>query len=250
MIFRQLFESESSTYTYLLHCPDTGTTALIDPVIETVERDLEVLQQLGLRLDFAIETHIHADHITGGLMLRERTGCKLAGPALDELPCRDIGLREGEPMRIGNLVLNPLFTPGHTDTHHAYLLDHAGLPMLFSGDALLIEACGRTDFQSGDATALYHAIHDKFFVLPDETLVYPAHDYEDRQITTIGQEKLRNPRLGKGKSLDEFVQIMDSMDLPYPKKIDWALPGNVGCGICPDNLPPEKERLCQLDRQG
>ncbi len=250
MIFRQLFEIESSTYTYLLSCPDTGTTALIDPVIETVERDLEVLQQLGLRLDYAIETHIHADHITGGRMLRERTGCKLAGPALDGLPCRDIGLREGEPMRIGNLVLNPLFTPGHTDTHHAFLLDHAGLPMLFSGDALLIEACGRTDFQSGDAHALYHSIHDKFFVLPDETLVYPAHDYSERQITTIGQEKMRNPRLGKGRTLEEFVQIMNDMDLPYPKKIDWALPGNEACGACPDNLPPEKERLCELDRQG
>jgi sulfur dioxygenase len=111
MIFKQLFEIESSTYTYLLSCPDTGTTALIDPVIETVERDLEVLQQLGLRLDYAIETHIHADHITGGRMLRERTGCKLAGPALDGLPCRDIGLREGEPMRIGNLVLNRCSRP-------------------------------------------------------------------------------------------------------------------------------------------
>jgi glyoxylase-like metal-dependent hydrolase (beta-lactamase superfamily II) len=250
MIFRQLFEPESSTYTYLLSCPDTGVTALIDPVIETVDRDLQVLQELGLRPDFAIETHIHADHITGGLMLRTRTGCKLAGPALDALPCRDVALREGEPMRIGNLVLNPLFTPGHTDTHHAYLLDHGGLPMLFSGDALLIEACGRTDFQSGDAATLYRSIHDKFFSLPDETLVYPAHDYEDRQITTIGQEKLRNPRLGKGRSLEEFVQIMDSMDLPYPKKIDWALPGNEACGNCPDNLPPEKERLCQIDRQG
>ncbi len=250
MIFRQLFEPESSTYTYLLSCPDTGVTALIDPVIETVDRDLRILQELGLRPDFAIETHIHADHITGGLMLRERTGCKLAGPALDELPCRDLHLREGEPMRIGNLVLNPLFTPGHTDTHHAYLLDHAGLPMLFSGDALLIEACGRTDFQSGDAATLYHSIHDKFFALPDETLVYPAHDYEHRRITTIGQEKLRNPRLGNDRPLEEFVRIMDSMDLPYPKKIDWALPGNEGCGSCPDNLPPEKERLCEIDRQG
>ncbi len=250
MIFKQLFEAESSTYTYLLHCTDTGTTALIDPVIETVDRDLEVLQQLGLKLDYAIETHIHADHITGGRMLRERTGCRLAGPAQDALPCRDLGLREGEALRIGNLVLNPLFTPGHTDTHHAYLLEHGGLPLLFSGDALLIEACGRTDFQSGDAHTLYRSIHDKFFTLPDETLVYPGHDYEERQITTIGQEKLRNPRLGKGQSLEAFVKIMTEMDLPYPKKIDWALPGNEACGACPDNLPPEKERLCQSDRQG
>ena len=250
MIFRQLFEPESSTYTYLLHCQVTGKTALIDPVIETVERDLRLLQSMGLHLDYAIETHLHADHITGGRLLRERTGCKLAGPALDALPCRDIGLREGEPLYIGKLALQPLFTPGHTDTHHAYLLDQLGLHMLFSGDALLIEACGRTDFQSGDAATLYRSIHTKFFTLPDETLVYPGHDYEERQISTIGQEKMRNPRLGKGITLDEFVSIMNAMNLPYPKKIDWALPGNADCGGCPDNLPPEKIRLCEAHRQG
>ena len=250
MIFKQLFEPESSTYTYLLSCPDTGKTALIDPVLETVDRDLEVLQHMGLSLDYAIETHIHADHITGGKMLREKAGCQLAGPALDELPCRDVGIREGEPFRVGNLVVNPLFTPGHTDTHHAYLLDHVGLKMLFSGEALLIEACGRTDFQSGDPHTLYRSIHDKFFTLPDETLVYPGHDYEERQITTIGQEKMRNPRLGKDKPEEEFVKIMNEMDLPYPKKIDWALPGNEGCGICPDNLPEDKKHLCDPEAQG
>ncbi len=250
MIFRQLFETESSTYTYLLHCQDSGKTALIDPVLETVERDLQLLQSMGLRLDYAIETHLHADHITGGRLLRERTGCQLAGAALDNLPCRDIGLREGEPLRIGNLELQPLFTPGHTDTHHAFLLDQQGLQLLFSGDALLIEACGRTDFQSGDAATLYRSIHEKFFTLPDETLVYPGHDYEERQISTIVQEKMRNPRLGKGKSLEDFVSIMNAMDLPYPKKIDWALPGNNTCGGCPDNLPPDKIRLCEAHRQG
>ncbi|MFN4263892.1 MAG: MBL fold metallo-hydrolase [Thioalkalivibrionaceae bacterium] len=244
MIFRQLFEPESSTYTYLMSCPDTGETVLIDPVIETVERDLKVLQELGLKLTYALETHIHADHITGGLMLREKTGCKLAGPALDELRCRDIGVREGEPFRVGNLVINPLYTPGHTDTHHAFLLDQGGLHLLFSGDALLIEACGRTDFQSGDAKTLWNSVQSKFFTLPDETLVYPAHDYEDRQITTIGQEKLRNPRLKTGRTEAEFIKIMEEMDLPYPKKIDWALPGNEGCGICPDNLPADKKALC------
>ena len=250
MLFKQLFEPESSTYTYLLHCSDTGTTALIDPVIETVDRDLAVLQELGLTLDYAVETHIHADHITGGRLLRDQTGCQLAGPAMDELPCRDLGLREGEPLRVGHLEVNPLYTPGHTDTHHAYLLDNAGLKMLFSGDALLIEACGRTDFQSGDASTLYHSIHDKFFKLPDETLVYPCHDYEERRITTIGQEKARNPRLGKGKSEAEFIAIMDGMDLPYPQKIDWALPGNESCGECPDNMPEHKQRLCEADTQG
>ncbi len=250
MIFKQLFEPESSTYTYLLHCTDTGTTALIDPVIETVDRDLRVLQELGLTLDYAVETHIHADHITGGKLLRDRTGCRLAGAAMDELPCRDIGLREGEPLRVGNLAVNPLYTPGHTDTHHAFLLENGGLNMLFSGDALLIEACGRTDFQSGDAKVLYRSIHEKLFSLPDETLVYPGHDYEERQITTIGQEKMRNPRLGKETSEAEFVSIMENMDLPYPKKIDWALPGNEMCGECPDNLPDHKQRLCENGTQG
>ncbi|TVQ68526.1 MAG: MBL fold metallo-hydrolase [Chromatiaceae bacterium] len=250
MHFRQLFEADSSTFTYLLACPDTGITALIDPVLETVDRDLELLQSLGLTLDFVVETHIHADHITGARRLKQATGCQIAGPALDEIPCRDVGLREGEPFKLGSITLNPLFTPGHTDTHHAYLLDHHGLKLLFSGDALLIESCGRTDFQSGDAHVLYHSIQDKFFTLPDETLVYPAHDYEERRITTIGQEKRRNPRLGKGRTEAEFVKIMHDMDLPYPRKIDFSVPGNEQCGACPDNLPEEMRGLCEASRQG
>lgn len=250
MHFRQLFEPESSTYTYLLACPQTGECVLIDPVIETVERDLSVLQEMGLRPAFALETHIHADHITGARKLKSLSGCKIAGPAMDELPCRDIGVREGEPFRVGTITLHPLFTPGHTDAHHAFLLEHHGLKMLFSGDALLIEACGRTDFQSGDARTLFRSIHEKFFTLPDETLVYPAHDYESRQITTIGQEKMRNPRLGRGKTLEAFVKIMEEMDLLYPKKIDFALPGNELCGHCPDNVPEDMQRLCDVGRQG
>lgn len=249
MHFKQLFEPDSSSFTYLLSCPDTGTTALIDPVLETVDRDLSVLQAMGLRLDYVLETHIHADHITGAKQLKQATGCQIAGPALDELPCRDLGLREGEPFAVGHITLYPLFTPGHTNTHHAYLLEHHGLKLLFSGDALLIESCGRTDFQSGDAHALYRSIHDKFFSLPDETLIYPAHDYEDRRITTIAQEKLRNPRLGNNRSEAEFVQIMTEMDLPYPRKIDFAVPGNELCGGCPDTVPEQMRALCETTRQ-
>ncbi|WP_020559904.1 MBL fold metallo-hydrolase [Thiofilum flexile] len=246
MIFRQLFEPDSSTYTYLLACERTGECVLIDPVIDTVERDLGVLQALGLTLTYTLETHIHADHLTGARKLRAYTGSKIAVPAMDQLACADIGVEEGVPFRVGDIELAPLFTPGHTGTHHAYLLNKGMQPVLFTGDALLIEACGRTDFQSGDPAALYQSIHNKFFKLVDETLVYPAHDYEGRQITTIGQEKNRNPRLGQGKSLAEFVQIMNEMKLPYPRKIDFAVPGNQACGQCPENVPEQYRGPCDI----
>lgn len=249
MLFKQLIEPDSSTYTYLISCPDTGVTALIDPVLDTVERDLALLQQLGLKLDYSIDTHVHADHLTGAKRLRELTGSRIVYPAMVEAICVDIGLREGEAFRFGNLELQPLFTPGHTDHHHAYLVDNGTQQMLFSGDALLIDACGRTDFQSGDARTLYRSIHDKFFTLPDETLIYPCHDYEGRFVSTIAQEKRRNPRLGGDKPLEEFVAIMESMDLPYPRKIDFAVPGNEGCGTCPESIPEEyRKPLCKHDQ--
>jgi len=250
MIFRQMIEPDSSTYTYLLHCPDTGKTALVDPVLDTVERDLSLLSEMGLELDFTLDTHIHADHLTGAKRLKELTGSQIVGPAVDQLPCTDIGVREGELFRLGNIEIHPLFTPGHTDHHHAYLIDNGTHKMLFSGDALLIEACGRTDFQSGDAATLYRSIHDKFFTLPDETLVYPCHDYEGRFVTTIAQEKIRNPRLGNNKSMQEFIEIMDNMELPYPRKIDFAVPGNEQCGVCPPNVPDKYRTPCDRHDQG
>ena len=250
MIFRQLFEKSSYTYTYLIGCPTTGEAVLIDPVIETVERDLDAVRELGLKLHSSLETHIHADHITGGVKLRALSSCKIAGAALDELPCRDIQIREGEPFRVGEIELHPLFTPGHTATHHAYLIDNGTHRILFSGDALLIEACGRTDFQEGDPGALYDSIQNKLFSLPGDTLVYPGHDYEKRSLTTIAQEKRRNPRLVEGTTRDEFISIMNGLDLPYPHKIDYALPGNNQCGQCPDNMPPGSVRLCDIHDQG
>jgi len=246
MIFRQLFENDSSTYTYLLACEQTGECVLLDPVIDTAERDLQVIQDLGLQLTYTLETHIHADHLTGARKLRALSGSRIAVPKMDEIACADIGVQEGEAFRVGNIELRPLFTPGHTDTHHAYLLDNGMQQVLFSGDALLIEACGRTDFQSGDAHTLYYTINNKFFSLPDETLVYPAHDYEGRQITTIGQEKNRNPRLGQQTTEDEFVAIMDNLNLPYPRKIDFAVPGNRDCGRCPNNVPSEYLGPCDI----
>lgn len=245
MIFKQLFEPDSSTYSYLLGCEETGQAVIIDPVIDTVERDLKVIKDLGLNLRYSLETHIHADHLTGARKLRALAGSKIVVPAMDGLSCADLGIREGEEFSVGSIRLNPLFTPGHTSTHHAYTLETGTHTMLFCGDAMLIEACGRTDFQSGDPQMLFQSITQKFFTLPDETLVYPGHDYEQRQISTIAQEKLRNPRLA-GKSEQEFIDIMNGLDLPYPRKIDFAVPGNEACGQCPDNVPEEYRGPCEI----
>ncbi len=247
MIFRQLFEPDSCTYTYLLGCEQTGQALLIDPVIDTAERDLQTVRDLGLELAYTLETHIHADHLTGARKLRALAGSKIVVPAMDRLECADLGVEEGKPFQMGSVTLHPLFTPGHTSTHHAYRIDNGMQPVVFSGDALLIEACGRTDFQSGDPHALYRSIHEKFFSLPDETLVYPGHDYEQRQITTIGQEKARNPRLGNDRPEVEFVEIMNGLNLPYPRKIDFAVPGNEACGQCPDNVPEEYRGPCDIE---
>jgi glyoxylase-like metal-dependent hydrolase (beta-lactamase superfamily II) len=228
MIFRQLFEPQSSAYTYLIACEDSRDAALIDPVLETVERDLHLLEELGLTLRYTIETHIHADHVTGASRLRERTGCRCALPEKSSAAHVDLPVREGEPIRIGRLDLDPLYTPGHTDDHHAYHAASAG--RVFTGDALLIDGCGRTDFQNGDAATLYRSVHSKIFSLPGETLVYPGHDYQQRHVSSVAQERERNPRLGGGKSLEEFVAIMGALDLPRPKKMDVAVPANRECG--------------------
>lgn len=244
MIFRQLFEPLSSTYTYLLGCETTGSAILIDPVIVSMERDLAEIARLGLTLAYTLDTHIHADHITAALALKRKTGSRIAAPAFDRLPCTDAGVEEGVPLTVGSIVLQPLHTPGHTAGHFSYV---AG-DRLFSGDALLIEGCGRTDFQSGDAAALYRSVTEKLFTLPDETLVYPCHDYEDRRVSSVAQEKKRNPRLGQGHTLAQFEEIMAALDLPYPTFIEYAVPGNLLCGVCPDDLPADLEKYCrQMD---
>ena len=240
MIFRQLFEPLSSTYTYLLGCEGTGQAVLIDPVIASMDRDLTLVHRLGLTLAFSLDTHIHADHITAALELKHKVGSRIAAPAFDRLPCTDVGIEEGIAFQVGSLTLQPLHTPGHTDGHFAYLLGDR----LFTGDALLIDGCGRTDFQNGDADALFKSVREKLFALADDTLVYPGHDYSDRRVSTIGQEKKRNPRLGEGKTLEEFKAIMVSLNLPYPKFIDHAVPGNRQCGVCPSHLPDDLTRYC------
>jgi glyoxylase-like metal-dependent hydrolase (beta-lactamase superfamily II) len=241
MIFRQLFEPLSSTYTYLLGCEETGQAVLVDPVVNAIDRDLEALSGLGLTLAYTLDTHIHADHITAALHLKQRVGSKIAAPAIDRLPCADVGVVEGTPLRVGGLELRPLHTPGHTDGHFAYAL----ADRVFTGDALLIDGCGRTDFQNGDAPTLYRSVTDKLFTLPDDTLVYPAHDYQHRRVSTIAQEKQRNPRLGAGKTLAQFVAIMAGLDLAYPKFIDYAVPGNRQCGVCPTDLPEKMQAYCR-----
>jgi sulfur dioxygenase len=230
MIFRQLVEPISSTYTYLIGCVETREAALIDPVLETADRDLALLSELGLTLKYTIETHIHADHVTGAARLREATGSKAAVPEKSGAAHVDVPVREGEPISVGKLRFEPLYVPGHTDDHHAYLVRSSDGGRLFTGDALMIDGCGRTDFQNGDAATLYRSVHEKFFTLPDDTLVYPGHDYQQRFVSSVGQEKARNPRLGGGKTVEEFVEIMNSLNLPRPKKMDVAVPANRECG--------------------
>lgn len=246
MLFRQLFEPVSSTYTYLLGCAETGTALLIDPVVSMLERDLGEVSRLGLQLAWTVETHIHADHITGARELRRRAGSRIAAPAFDRLPCADLGIEEGKPFGVGAVQLEPLHTPGHTDGHFAYRLGGR----VFTGDALLIDGCGRTDFQNGDAAALYHSIHDKLFALPGETLVYPAHDYHGRHVSSIAQEQGRNPRIDHNRTLDEFKAIMAKLDLPRPRFMDYAVPGNRQCGVCPEALPAALRSHCPASPQG
>lgn len=241
MIFKQLFEPVSSTYTYLLGCEQTGQALLIDAVLPTWQRDLEELNKLGLKLAYTFDTHIHADHITAARKLKRETASRIAHPAVDNLACVDTPLKEGKPFELGSIRVDPLFTPGHTDGHHAYRVDGR----VFTGDALMIDACGRTDFQNGDAPTLYHSVREKLFVLPEDTLVYPAHDYQGRRVSSIGQEKTRNPRLGGDKTLAEFLEIMQAQKRSYPKFIDYAVPGNRECGVCPTGVPEDLQQYCE-----
>jgi sulfur dioxygenase len=240
MIFRQLFEPLSSTYTYLVGCEETGNAVLIDPVMNAIERDLGELQKYRLKLIYTVDTHVHADHITSALELKKRVKSQIAASAIDALPCVDQALVEGTPLRVGSVELRPLHTPGHTDGHFAYALDDR----VFTGDALLIDGCGRTDFQNGDARTLYRSVTEKLFSLGDHMLVYPGHDYQKRRVSTIAQEKDRNPRLGQQRDMESFVQVMANLKLPYPKFIDYALPGNRACGVCPEGLPEELKAYC------
>ncbi|AKQ64132.1 Metallo-beta-lactamase family protein [Myxococcus hansupus] len=225
MLFRQLFDTTSSTYTYLIGDEEQGMALLIDPVAEKVERDLSLLRELGLSLTHVLDTHVHADHVTASGLLRARTGAKVVGGAAGA-PCADLHVQHGDTLRVGAFNFQVLGTPGHTDDSVSYLLGDR----VFTGDALLIRGNGRTDFQNGNAGTLYDSITRVLFSLPDETLVYPAHDYKGMTVTTIGEEKRHNPRVA-GRSREGFIQLMNSLGLPKPKLIDVAVPANRACGL-------------------
>ena len=227
MLLRQLYDRESSTYTYLIADLDTKEAILVDPVIEQVARDFKLLQELNLNLVCCLETHIHADHITATGKLKTLTGCLSVVPQNAPADCANQYIQDGETWQMGTVELKAIATPGHTNAHMAYLINRE---QVLTGDALLIRGCGRTDFQSGDAGTLYDSVTQKLFTLPDTALVYPAHDYNGYTVSTIGEEKRWNPRFA-GKNRDEFIQLMNHLHLPYPRKMMAAVPANEHCGV-------------------
>lgn len=227
MIFRQLFEPDTSTYSYLLACERSHRALLIDPVAVEVDTYIELLGTLRLQLIYTLETHVHADHITGAGLLREQIGSKSVVHRDAGAGCADLLVTDGVLLQVGDIEIRVLHTPGHTSGCVSYALPDR----VFSGDALLIGGCGRTDFQQGDAGQLYDSINGKLFTLPPDTLVYPGHDYNGNTVSTIRQEMQKNPRLGGGKSREAFITLMNELKLPYPKHIDSALPANMACGV-------------------
>jgi sulfur dioxygenase len=251
MLFRQLFDATTSTYTYLLADEQTREAILIDPVLEQVDRDLEVLKDLRLELRFVLETHVHADHVTGAGELRKRTGARTVVARGAGAECADVLVAHGDVVRFGAHAVEVRSTPGHTDGCLTYVT--ADRRMAFTGDALLIRGCGRTDFQQGDARRLYRSVHEQIFTLPDEALVYPGHDYKGRTVSTVGEERSLNPRLGGGNTEDDFVGIMAALKLAYPKKIAEALPMNLRCGLAlqaAEPVEPVAEAWAPVVRSG
>jgi glyoxylase-like metal-dependent hydrolase (beta-lactamase superfamily II) len=224
MIFRQLFDYDTWTYTYLIADERTREAALIDAVHEKIERDLKLLGELDLKLRYVMETHVHADHVTAAGPLADRTGARTVAGRLSA-PCADVHVKHGDVLELGDLRIEVLETPGHTDDSVSYRVGDR----VFTGDALFIRGCGRTDFQNGDAGALYDAVTGVLFALPPETRVYPGHDYNGQTVSTIGEEKRFNPRLA-GRTRDEFVRLMGDLHLAPPRKIDVAVPANRACG--------------------
>ena len=223
----QLFDAQSSTYTYLLWAPGSSDAVIIDPVDHNLERDLAHLKRLGLKLAYVLETHAHADHVTSAGRLRQLTGALACVPSGCGIPPAEVQLRDGDVVRFGaGDEIHVLHTPGHT----AGSMSYVWRGNLFAGDTLLIDGCGRTDFQGGSAAELYDSIHRKLFTLPDETLMWPGHDYKGQSVSTIGWEKRHNARLAN-RSRQEFVTLMRTLDLPKPRLLDVAVPANRNLGL-------------------
>jgi sulfur dioxygenase len=231
MIFRQLFDSVSGTYTYLLASKPGGEALIIDPVLEKVDRYLQLVRELDLKLVKAVDTHLHADHITGLGALRDRAHCITVMGEETQADVVSLRVTEGDRITVEGLSLDVLYTPGHTNDSYSFLFDGR----VFTGDTLLIRGTGRTDFQNGSARAQYDSIFNKLLRLPDETLVYPAHDYKGDTVSTIGEEKLFNPRL-QVKSVEEYMDLMNNLKLPNPKMMDVAVPQNIHVGLHQDEI--------------
>jgi sulfur dioxygenase len=227
MIFRQLFETDTSTYSYLLGCERSRKAVLIDSVVSEIDHYIDLLQSLNLKLIYTLETHVHADHITGAGLLREKLGSKSVVHRDAGAMCADLLVTDGVVLQVGDMELQVRHTPGHTSGCVSYVM----ADRVFTGDALLINGCGRTDFQQGSAEQLYDSITGQLFSLPPDTLVYPGHDYQGNTVSTIKQEMAKNSRLGGGRSREDFIAIMHSLNLAYPKYIDQALPANHSCGL-------------------
>ena len=237
MIFRQCYDDASSTYTYLLADEVSREALLIDPVFGQAVRDLALVQELGLTLKLVVETHAHADHVTAAWLLKQETGCAIASARAMGAEHVDLPLDEGDEFGVGDVRLRALSTPGHTDGCMSHVL--ADESMVFTGDALLIRGCGRSDFQQGSPKRLFQSITQKLFALPDACLVYPAHDYNGRTVSTIGEEKRFNARAGGGANERDFVEYMQVMRLPHPKLIEEAVPANLRSGRPEDGKLPE-----------
>jgi sulfur dioxygenase len=245
MIFRQLFDSTSGTYTYLLASRHSGEALIIDPVLERVDRYLQLVRELDLRLVKAVDTHLHADHVTGLGALRDRTHCITVMGEQTHADVVSMRVAEGDRIEIEGLRLDVLYTPGHTDDSYSFVFGDR----VFTGDTLLIRGTGRTDFQNGDPRAQYDSIFNKLLKLPDETLVYPAHDYKGDTVSTIGEEKFYNPRL-KVKSVDEYVDLMKNLKLPNPKMMDVAVPANMQVGLRQEEVARKGWALSAAEAMG
>ncbi len=228
LVFRQLLDAASSTCTYLLGDSASGAAVLIDPVFEQVRRDTALLRELGLTLVATLETHVHADHVTGAWLLKTRCGSRIVLSAAAQATDADVELQDGDTVAFGRRHLQARATPGHTDGCMSFVLDDQS--MAFTGDSLLIRGCGRTDFQQGSAVRLYRSVHEKIFTLPATCLLYPGHDYKGQTVTSVAEERRFNPRLGGDSNETDFAGYMDALGLPHPKLIAVAVPANLRCG--------------------